>query len=347
MGDALQHHHQQPPHRARAHLRGASSVEYIAIAGALAVLALAGVRLLGRDLDGKSDEMAVSVATLEGTEGTAAAVTGAVFGADGDVGANKKAVEFDTTKFANASPRPVVGRPTIEGAGDGRAVHPNDVSQGQIANCYLISSLAEVALVAPEVIERGIVARGDGTFAVTLYEQRRARKRFEKVTVIVDGKFPCNNGGDPKSPSPLFCQPGDKDAEKHELWPMLYEKAFAQWKGGYSAIGNGGSSPAALEAITGKKSEAFTPDGIGLEEIAKRVQQKHAVVIGTPKESEHALFKNDTLVRWHGYYVVGADAKARTVTLRNPWGWEGNGITLPWDDFRGAVQNVYTNPGGR
>ena len=332
--------------RARSHLRGASSVEYIAIAGALAVVTLAGVRLLGESLDGKSDEMAVSVATLEGTQGVPGAALDALVGAAGEAG-GKKAVEFDATKFADASARPVPGKPTIEGTSDGRAVHPNDVSQGQLADCYLIATIAELALVAPDVLERGIEARGKGTYAVTFHQQRGRSRGFEKVTVVVDDKFPCKNGGDAKSPAPLFCQPGDRDGDDHELWPMLYEKAYAQWKGGYSAIGNGGSAAEALQAITGKKSETFTPDAIGFEDLAKRIRQKQAVVAGTPKEGEHALFKNDTLVHWHGYYVVGADSKARTITVRNPWGWDGNGITLAWDDFRATFKDVYVNPGRR
>ncbi len=55
------------------------------------------------------------------------------------------------------------GQPFIEGAGDGRAVHPNDVSQGGIGDCYFMSSLATVADQKPDVIQN-MIRKVEGTF---------------------------------------------------------------------------------------------------------------------------------------------------------------------------------------
>lgn len=53
------------------------------------------------------------------------------------------------------------------------------------------------------------------------------------------------------------------------------------------------------------------------------------------------------VIREHNYTVVGVNEAARTITLRNPWGWDGGTpagdpedglVTLSWADFRGSFQ---------
>ncbi len=37
--------------------------------------------------------------------------------------------------------------------------------------------------------------------------------------------------------------------------------------------------------------------------------------------------------RYHGYYMTGVDPKNRTITVRNPWGWNYSEITLTYEQF--------------
>lgn len=325
-------------HRLR---RGASLVEYVLLVGLVALAAFAGLRTFGKSAEAKAESYAGRVTRLEGAESEPYEASGAPSGTD-NTGGNKKKPGFDPDKFKDATWKTIDGQPTITGEGDGRAVHPNDVAQGQLANCYLISSLAAIAQVNPELLEKNIEANGDGTYTVTLYKKADKpwwnpfASDYDKVEVRVTADFPVDKGG-----KPIFAQPGDSKDGKAELWVMLYEKAYAQLNGSYTAIGNGGNAGMALTTLTGRKSDEYAPKDLSFETFAKYVTDGNAVTAGTPEKSDHKLIKDGTLVGWHVYYVTGVDTKTRTVTVRNPWGWTPEPITMSWEDFQGAF--TYTD----
>ncbi|MET0910817.1 MAG: C2 family cysteine protease, partial [Ilumatobacteraceae bacterium] len=97
-----------------------------------------------------------------------------------------------------------------------------DIDQGDLGDCWFLASLGAISQSDPGWITRHIRDNGDGTHTVTLYD-RTGDGEYEPVEITVDGDFPVDADGDP-----VYSQP----AAGNETWAMLYEKAFAQWKGG-------------------------------------------------------------------------------------------------------------------
>jgi hypothetical protein len=130
-----------------------------------------------------------------------------------------------------------------------------DVKQGQVGDCWLMVSLAEVAYRNPSVIQNMFVDNGDGTYTVRFFDNGTPDY------VTVDKFLP--GGGN------LYAQP------QGCLWVALAEKAYAQecaygWIGtlspntnSYQAL-NSGYAYWALSAITGNSAgmTAIVPSGL-------------------------------------------------------------------------------------
>src|SRR5262249_6721017 len=106
-----------------------------------------------------------------------------------------------------------------------------------LGDCWFLAGLGAIALSDPDFIKRQVRDNGDGTYTVTFYE-RTGDGQFVPRQVTVDGDFPVDSSGNPVYDHPA----GD------ETWAMIYERAFAQWKGGYDDI-EGGGGDQSMEAI--------------------------------------------------------------------------------------------------
>ncbi len=188
----------------------------------------------------------------------------------------------------------------------------DDAVQGQVGDCYFIASLASLAKVKPELLAKAITTNPDGTFTVTFFEREKGQKTPTPVKVTVDATFPVRYGG-PEYASARSSQ---------ELWPLVFEKAFAAWKGGFDAI-EGGMAATALESLTGVKPEFFpVGDGVDANQVFKRLQAacgSGAAVVALSKTwdpSERGVVSD------HAYSLLGVEERGgqRFVQLRNPWG---------------------------
>lgn len=139
-------------------------------------------------------------------------------------------------------------------------VKPDDIAQGMIGNCWLVSAFACVAQACPELIEERFAAprdaggraclSKDGRYVVQLWCCRR--KRWENV--VIDDHIPvvCD-GATGEFKSCLGASPNGPEG-----WVVLLEKAFAKFMGSYSAI-EGGYSLSAFQALAGnQQSGAFS-----------------------------------------------------------------------------------------
>lgn len=194
-----------------------------------------------------------------------------------------------------------------------------DVVQGSIANCYMVAAFAAIAKQSPEVLENAIRDNGDGTFTVRLHATNSwGLPTGQQTEVTVDGELPVAG---------TSLQYG-KGADRTELWVGILEKAFAQSKGGYEAIGNGGSAGTVLTALTGRKSETITlaspalSDAQVFERIQSTLARGGAVCAGTHGKDRADLYTNSGLYAWHAYTVMGTSVEngVQYVELRNPWG---------------------------
>ncbi len=229
-------------------------------------------------------------------------------------------------------------------------VSSRDVVQGSIANCYLVAALSAVAEQSPEVIEDAIRDNGDGTFTVRFYEPTYGG-RFppNEVFVTVDGQLPTTGGT-----SLQYA----KGQDRSELWVPLIEKAYAQWKGSYETIGNGGSPGAVMGALVGRQ-DSYTGlyDGIDGERLYGQLERAfeggQSVVAATHGKDREELYNGSGLYAWHAYTVLGVEEVdgEKYVQLRNPWGRSEPGndgvndgvFRLTVDEFAKYYAGVWMN----
>jgi hypothetical protein len=218
------------------------------------------------------------------------------------------------------------------------------INQGDLGDCYLESSLAEVAYLNPSVISSMITVNGNGTYGVRFYVNGVA----DYVTVNSE----LAGGGS------IFNQGAD-------IWASLVEKAYAQLQAGgvctgntvnygnsWSTIGNGGSPGYALAEITGSttitdycasgstwacdtfnSSESLISASSGNSTAA--IQQAMIAELSGGDDLILSSYTNAkdskgmiTLVADHAMSIYGYDASTGMFEIRNPWGTEAG---QTWD----------------
>ena len=212
----------------------------------------------------------------------------------------------------------------------GVSQNADDVAQGSLGDCYLLSALALATrdqAVCDDLIDD--TYEDVGIYGVTLWYKRRW------TMVWVDAQFPCwrpkNSHGKHRRPKPIYATSSDH----REIWPNVVEKAYAKVAGSYEAIGRGGRIAPALETLTGGAAWSVDAMTIPWKDLRRAVEDND-VFVGAG--SEHNLSERELqgVVGGHAYSIlhavdVGADAeRVRLLLLRNPWGkseWKGD-----WSD---------------
>lgn len=188
----------------------------------------------------------------------------------------------------------------------------DDPMQGSLGDCYLLSSLSAVAQTHPELLKNAITTNRDGTYTVTFFEREDMSKPAHPERITVDGKFAMKAGE--------FAYASARETK--ELWPQIFEKAYAAWKGSYGKT-EGGMGAAALEALTGVKP-GFTliAPSMSAAEVFKAV--KAAVASGgcAVTLSQPYGKPEKGMIADHAYTLLGAEEKngQQLVRIRNPWG---------------------------
>lgn len=247
------------------------------------------------------------------------------------------------------------GVPFVAGPGDKGDIDPNDITQGGLGDCYMLSSLATMAQQHPQAIRDMIKGPDkDGNYTVTLYDKRSFFKPwdppFHPVEVKVSPDIPMKNG------HPAFAQFGDQAGGQTEIWPSLIEKAYAQHYGGNKYHGiEGGWGNEAMEHLTGESSSTAKPKDMSLEQLQQTLKDGKGMTLSSlndyklgpidiPDATEsNPLYKNGTLIANHEYYITGVDPKTNEVLIHNPWGYNPE-IRIPYDQFKDAFRQVSMNP---
>ncbi len=213
----------------------------------------------------------------------------------------------------------------------------NDVNQGYLGDCYLLSSLAEVAYENSGAITSMITSNGNNTYGVRFYVNGAA----SYVTVnasLADGGSIFNSGTD--------------------IWASLVEKAYTQlqssgvvtgnnsanYGNAWSTIGNGGCPEYALEEITGSptitdfrgsgsswtcvtynSSLSITKSSPGSATAAVQTTLITDLLAGddailTSETAAKDSSGKTTLVADHAMSIYGYDAVTAMFEIRNPWG---------------------------
>ncbi len=145
--------------------------------------------------------------------------------------------------------------------GDHTPVDPKgtDTAQGALGDCYFIASMAAVANASPQSIKDAIKYNpAKETYTVRFFEESYGGAA-KPVYIEVDAYLPTVQGN--RNDPAYAGEPGGK------LWPAIMEKAYAKWKGGYEAMGNGGYGAQSMAEITGARSAEKNPRSMKEDEV--------------------------------------------------------------------------------
>jgi hypothetical protein len=207
----------------------------------------------------------------------------------------------------------------------------DDVDQGKLGDCWLLSGMSAVAHTDPELIERLIQDNGDGTYNVTFYEKTKdpvtGALHFAPHTEVVVPRFYGLFG------LHLYADPSPKG--ESEIWAALLEKGYAQWKGadeGFKAI-VGGHSHTAFEVLTGKRANYYSlKSDTSLDGIWATLKSAHdadrPLGIGTRTEKTGGIVPADGLESGHAYAILDVYERdgERYVKVYNPHGPDDRGL---------------------
>lgn len=210
-------------------------------------------------------------------------------------------------------------------------VNANEICQGALGDCYLVSAMASICSSPADVIdifEEQSKITTIGGACISFYSMGKRHH------VIVDTQLPFST----RSGKARFVKPRDDD--KSCWWFTLVEKAYAKQNGSYSAI-EGGNSHLALYRLVGGWPELFNLDSLEMKErinngtFWKNMVQwradKDYLCCGSHPGSDTTKSKTN-IVQGHAYSILQVvEVKGfQLLQLRNPWGdseWNGD-----WSD---------------
>jgi hypothetical protein len=227
---------------------------------------------------------------------------------------------FDAYRTTAAAPTADTPTDTlyVPEPGDPSGISIDNINQGQIGDCFLLSSIGELALFHPASITDMIHVNANGTETVTLHEASSGTlpgfgtTSFDSVNVTVTNSFPgdaVNNGAD------QAVYGGYK-----AIWPQVLEKAVATLDGGYNAISGGGSPVIAMEELTGHPATYISPSALTLANLDSFVAAGDLIALDTSAAPGLPF----DLVSDHAYMFEGVTLQGGVpmVTLGNPWGYD-------------------------
>lgn len=210
------------------------------------------------------------------------------------------------TGYSWASYQQVSGSLFVNGASS------SDMRQGQLGDCYLISSLGALADKNNLAVTSMFKDNMDGTWDVRFY--RLDGTRYVEDWVSVDRYLPTNSNGYAAFQS----FGGQASDSRNELWVALAEKAYAQWARGDSwQAMNGGWPYLAMSQVTGSPAtNTFDMNQVETT-LVNAVNRGDAVVIYRYMDAAHT--------KAHAYYVQSYSNGV--FYLKNPWGYANLALT--------------------
>ncbi len=200
---------------------------------------------------------------------------------------------------------------------DATAVAPTDPVQGRVGDCALMATLSALAALPngrallDHAIRENKNDKGEVTsYTVTLYEERGAWfwKTREPVQITVDPVFAKGHAF------------AGTDGTHDEIWPLVIEKAFAEYAHGYNVLHQGSSPTEPMQLLTGKPAAAFALESYSAEQLTTDLAAGKLVVLETKRTFASAPPKG--VDDRHAYSVASTEMQNGQlyVSLRNPWG---------------------------
>lgn len=220
-----------------------------------------------------------------------------------------------------------------------------DPIQGAVADCYLIAALSSVAWARTYTIahkSRNLDDQGKFIDMVPFYDAGNLKK------IEVTEKLPM------RSPGNLYKFARSNDPG--EIWPAIYEKAYAKWKTNH--VGDTPDIPSiaygnpvgATAALTGLTPYYYWTSDLSPNEIWSQIRQNclsrktfNPMVAWTYSSADAAPdvinYSDANLVANHAYSILGWQYanNQKYIVLRNPWGSMeatmniDGGVWMAWD----------------
>ena len=206
-----------------------------------------------------------------------------------------------------------------------------DEYQGEVGDCYLISSLGTIADTAPAAEENMIVPNGNGTWTVRFFDNGKADY------VTVNNELPTSGG------MLVFDGYGHGTTDPPGLWIALIEKAYAQWNETGNEGRDGTNTYAGIEGgwmanvyaqVLGQPASSYNLTSDNLQALVSGMTNNEAVTIGTDGQSSLPYGLHGA----HVYAVTGYNASNQTFTLYNPWGFDQPTQSLTWRSSKPRVR---------
>jgi hypothetical protein len=241
----------------------------------------------------------------------------------------------------------------------------NNEFQGQLGDCYFISSLGTIADNNPAAIENMFINNGDGTYTVRFYggaygafynSNGTVSDGFQNNTctasyVTVNCSLPVYSNG-----TFAYADYGmNASSPTNALWIPLAEKAYAQWnetgvegrdgQNAYNSI-QGGWMATVDAQVLGHNATDYNLTASTQQAMINALAANQAVTIATDGSNNSGDTLSYGLYGSHAYAVIGYNASANTFTLYNPWGCDQPGA-LSWSQLEATCDGfVVANTAG-
>ena len=201
--------------------------------------------------------------------------------------------------------------------GNAADVAYTDLHQDGLGDCFLLSSIGEVAMHSPSFIHNMITINQDGTETVHLYEAANGQLPNFSTMSFKPVSETINNAFDPKSVNSQSGQ--DSQGNVHEVWPQVLEKAVAQLSGGYGNIDHGGWPALSMEELTGQKASFTSLAGVTAPMLQADLSAHDLAVLDTTDANP-----TYNVVGGHAYMLTGLvnSSAGPEVACANPWGFD-------------------------
>ncbi|MBN2800289.1 MAG: hypothetical protein JXX28_14205 [Deltaproteobacteria bacterium] len=231
------------------------------------------------------------------------------------------------------------------------AISFDDVEQGAIGDCFFVAALSAAVYSDGDGILRDGMIRDvkDANGLTTHFVVRFYDAWGNPQDIEVDGDLVR------KGSKVTYARSTDTRVNNEEWWVSLVEKAYSQWHGGYSTIGEGGWAGDVMQALSGSTANyrkiKYLNDTTMYATIRSAVDGHRPVVAGTFGEDDGVDYTGKHIYAFHAYSVLDTrkdDQGGYFVTLRNPWAEvepPGNGVDdgifeLPFKEFRELYQGL-------
>lgn len=189
------------------------------------------------------------------------------------------------------------------------SIKASAINQSGAGDCYFLSALASLAEKRPYEIMNMVNDNGNGTYNVKL-------PGFDEAVTVT------------KPDKNYFNKEGVDYNDDGSLWPAVIEKAYLQKYDKNSimhTLGNG------IAAVTGHNSDfdwlSLTSNKTLRNKIEETLSAGRIVTASTFGDGD----KDKNISSSHVYSIIGYDRKTDLITIRNPWGPDGEpkGIKNP------------------